>query len=74
MLPVFLVLRNLRIFLTLEDTRTFLYNGDLQLFPGVDQPPHLEVPYPLTNGGQQLRHASGHCPVHQASVTCICFT
>ena len=47
---------------------TFVYtglqahNGDLQLFPGVDQLPHLGVPYPLTNGGQQLRHASGRCP------------
>ena len=33
--------------------------------------PHLEVPYPLTNGGQQLRHASGCCPVHLLSVTYI---
>ena len=37
--------------------------GDLQLLPEVDQVPHLKVPYPLTNGGQQLRHASGRCPV-----------
>ena len=29
----------------------------------VDQLPHLEVPYPIPNGGQQLRHASGRCPV-----------
>ena len=31
--------------------------------------PHLGVPYPLTNGGQQLRHASGRCPRHNLSVT-----
>ena len=48
------------------------YNGDLQLFPGVDQIPHLEVPYPLSNGGQQLRHARGRCPVRHHSVTLIC--
>ena len=36
-----------------------------------DKYPHLEVPYPLTNGGQQLRHASGPCPVHLLSVTFI---
>ena len=29
------------------------YNGDLQLFLDVDQLPHLEVPYPLTNGGHE---------------------
>ena len=52
-----------------QDTQTFLYNGDLQLFPGEDQLPHLGVPYPLTDGGQQLRHASGRCPVHHPSVT-----
>ena len=44
-------------------------NGDLQLISGVDQLPHLEFPYPLTNGGQQLRHASGRCPVQYHSVT-----
>ena len=33
--------------------------------------PHLEVPYPLTNGGQQLRHASGRCPGYHPSVTSI---
>ena len=38
---------------------------------GLDQLPHLEVPYPLTNGGQQLRHASGRCPEHFLSVTYI---
>ena len=58
-------------FLTLDDTQTFLCNGNLQLFRGVDQLPHLGVPYPLTNRGQQLRHASGRCPVHHTSVTCI---
>ena len=47
----------------------FFYNGDLQLFPGVDQLPNLEVPYPLTNGGQQLRHAIGRCPQQGPSVT-----
>ena len=46
---------------------SFFFNGDLQLFPGVDQLPHLEVPYPLTNVGQQLRHASGRCPEHHPS-------
>ena len=35
-------------------------------FIGVDQVPHLEVPYPLTNGGQQLRHTSGRFPVHHS--------
>ena len=50
---------------------TFFYFGDLQLIPGLDLPPHLEVPYPLTNGGQQLRHASGRCPLHHHSVTFI---
>ena len=45
-----------------QDTQTFLYNGNLHLCPGVDQLPHLGVPYSLTNGGQQLRHASGRCP------------
>ena len=29
----------------------------------------LEVPYPLTNGGHQLRHPSGRCPAHIPSVT-----
>ena len=58
-----------------QDTSTFLYNGDLQLFPGVDQVPHLGVPYQLTNGGQQFRRASGRCPVHHPSVTYIeCLT
>ena len=52
---------------------TFFYHGDLQHTPGLDQPPHLEVPYPLTNGGQQLRHASGRCPLHYQSVTYIVF-
>ena len=33
--------------------------------------PHLGVSYPLTNGGQQLRHASGRCLVHHLSVTLI---
>ena len=47
------------------------YNGDLQLISAVDQLPHLEVPYPLTNGGQQLRYASGRCPVHLHPVTYI---
>ena len=47
------------------------YNGDLQIISRVDQLPHLEVPYPLTNRGQQLRHASGRCPAHIHSVTCI---
>ena len=28
----------------------------------INQLPHLEVPYPNTNGGQQFRHASGSCP------------
>ena len=46
-----------------------IYSGDLQQLPGLDQLPHLEVPYPLKNGGQQLRHASGCCPVHHLSVT-----
>ena len=49
----------------------FFYYGDLQLILGLDQLPHLEVPYPLTHGGQQLRHASGRCPVHLQSVTFI---
>ena len=52
-------------------SRTFFNIGDLQLLSGVDQAPHLEVPYPLTNGGQQLRYASGRCPVHAPTVTCI---
>ena len=43
--------------------------GDLQLLPDVDHLPQLEVPYPITNGGQQFRRASGSCPVH--SVTFI---
>ena len=38
------------------------YSGDLQLLPEVDQLPHLEVPYPNPNGGQQFRRASGSCP------------
>ena len=37
--------------------------GDLQLLPEVDHLPHLEVPYPNTNGGQHFRRASGSCPV-----------
>ena len=41
----------------------------MYLLPEVDQVPHLEVPYPLVNGGQQLRHASGRCPDHHQSVT-----
>ena len=36
--------------------------GDLQLLPEVDHLPHLEVPYPNTNGGQHFRRASGSCP------------
>ena len=32
---------------------------------------HLEVPYPHTKGGQQLRHASGRCLVLLPSVTRI---
>ena len=40
-------------------------------YTGLDRPPHFEVPYALTNGGQQLRHVSGHCPVHLLSVTYI---
>ena len=32
---------------------------------------YLGVPYPLTNGGQQLRRASGRCPIHHPSVTYI---
>ena len=51
--------------------QTFLNYGDLQLVPEVDQLPHLGVPYPPSNGGQQLRHASGRCPLLIASVTCI---
>ena len=40
-----------------------LFNhGDLQLLPAVDHLPHLEVPYPNTNGGQHFRRASGSCP------------
>ena len=54
-----------------QDTQTFLYNGDLQHFPGVDQLPHLGVSYPLTNGKQQLRHASGRCLGHHQSVISI---
>ena len=53
-------------------TEICFYNGDLQLFPGVDQLPLLEVPYPFTNGGQQLRHTSGRCPLHHPSVTYMC--
>ena len=34
---------------------SFFCIGDLQPLSGVDRIPHLEVPYPLTNGGQQLR-------------------
>ena len=52
-------------------SRTFFNIGDLQLLSGVDQAPHLEVPYPLTNGGQQLRYASGRYPAHHPSVTWI---
>ena len=48
---------------------SFFYYGDLQLIPGLDRPPPLEVPYLLTNGGQQLRHASGRCPAYHLSVT-----
>ena len=48
---------------------TFFYYGDLQLLSGEDQLPHLEFPYPLTNGGQQLWHASGGCPLHLLSIT-----
>ena len=32
------------------------------MLPGLDQLPHLEVPYPVSNRGQQIRHASGRCP------------
>ena len=28
--------------------------GDLQLLPEVDHLPQIEVPYPITNGGQQF--------------------
>ena len=62
---------NLRLIFNSQETWTFLYNGDLQLFPCLDQLPHLGVPYPLTNGRQQLRHASGRCPVCHHSVTYI---
>ena len=55
----------------LSDVLTLLHSGDLQLIPRVDQLPHLEVPYLQTNGGQQLRQASGCCPVHLPSVTFI---
>ena len=49
----------------------FPFPENKPIIPGLNQPPHLEVPYPLTNGGQQLRHASGRCPVHLHSVTCM---
>ena len=40
-----------------------LYNyGDLQLLPEVDQPPHIEVPYPTSNGDNNIRRACGSCP------------
>ena len=54
-----------------QDAWTSLYYGDLQLILGVVQLPRLGVPYPLTNGGQQLRHASGRCPDYHPSVTYI---
>ena len=28
----------------------------------VDQSPHFEVPYPTTNGDNNIRRASGSCP------------
>ena len=37
--------------------------GDLQLLPEVDHFPQKEVPYPISNGGQQFRRAGGSCPV-----------
>ena len=40
-----------------------LYNyGDLQLSPEVDQPPHFKVPYPISNGDNNIRRACGSCP------------
>ena len=32
----------------------FIIYGDLQLIPEVDHPPHKEVPYPITNGDNNL--------------------
>ena len=31
-------------------------------YPEVDHLPQKEVPYPISNGGQQFRRASGSCP------------
>ena len=38
--------------LTLRCFDTLLQYSNLQLFPEVDHLPHLEVPYPIPNGGQ----------------------
>ena len=38
--------------LTLRRFELLYVYGDLQLLPEVDHLPHLEVPYPNTNGGQ----------------------
>ena len=51
-------------FLTLRRFESLYNYGDLQLLQEVDQLPHLEVPYPITNEGQHFRHASGSCPIH----------
>ena len=56
-------------FLTLRRFELSFNYGDLQLLPEVDHLPQLEVPYPITNGGQHFRRASGSCPIH--SVTYI---
>ena len=50
-------------FLTLRQFELLYKYGDLQLLPEVDHLPHLEVLYPITNGGQHFRRASGSCPV-----------
>ena len=53
--------------LTLRRLELLYKYGDLQPLPEVDHFPHLEVPYPNTNGGQHFRRASGSClsnPLH----------
>ena len=40
--------------LTLRQFELSFNYGDLQLLPEVDQLPQIEVPYPITNGGQQF--------------------
>ena len=50
--------------------------GDLQPLPEVDQSPHFEVPYPTTNGDNDIRRPSGSCPfqpLHKSSPSNVFF-